>query len=251
MHAGNPHYLHTKEGTSGKFTFPPGHRQEIIKFVTEIKQLQGTGNRLQKRQRSECTKNTKANQPRLLKEDEDDSAVCSQPTRLYQDILVKWQRQKKDEWFQKLKENEDYEIKIHMCGDITVCSIVCKSCSNSYKLTLADKVFKISNWTRHVKSCPVATRKCSKTEKIHQYFQPNPVVSEQSATAEKFVLAEHCADQHFWIAPPNREGQNMTANNGAVMSLEQPETPLVQTIGALTQLEPEPNSSLFSHSLSS
>ena len=43
----------------------------------------------------------------------------------------------------------------------------------------------------------------------------------------------------------------MTANNGAVMSLKQPETPLAQTIGALTQLEPEPNSSLFSHSLSS
>ena len=175
------------------FQFLPGHRQEIVRFVNEIKSKKTicTGKR---RRHTDCTMPPKKRKEESSANSEIDLSAIYMQVRQQ---VVKWQRNHEDENVKQLQEHQQFDILVKLSEDDghVAASIVCNLCTKSYVLGRSRGKVAISNWTKHVTKC---VKKNRSTPSLHHFFSTQT----STPTTHSDQDAGEEVNQHFRLPPP-------------------------------------------------
>ena len=145
------------------FVFSPGHRVRICSFISEVKHKYCANQRQDKHFSSIAPQKSKfraSSKPRSKQRDSDTEPesgelTISSVSNQVRSSISKWVKNQPTPEFKCLKENKHFIILVSRVPKSSLFSdsIRCIPCNVSLQLSLKNKTYLISNWTRHVRSC--------------------------------------------------------------------------------------------------
>ena len=218
----------------------PGHRILVAEFITKVRNIIQPKNMLAIKRKQTCAPSEPAKKQKYPSlESHRSSSItesCENNTIDLADIvskiriqITKWQRTQTQNSLMRLKEHEQFEIRVSRSekpskpADV---GITCTMCDTHLPLSMGNKYgsFSISNWSRHVKVCIL--KKQQKASKVTQAtistFLPH-VTNKSSQGSSKNKTMESNVDEtstHVCTSESSSGNQTTLTNPPVELSSE-------------------------------
>ena len=119
-----------------------------------------------------------------------------------------------------LKENRDFTVVVTNTpkSDVVSVSVRCNACNARIQLSKRNKIYPVSNWTRHMKACQKLHKKeGNKKQTLATFWSPKPATSSSDSISD--MLQECHASSSFTDVPvPNLD--NVISNDSLLSEID-------------------------------